>query len=179
MKISHMLIKTTQVLCLTAVSGISLAQGNSQSGNNGIPGQIIDLQQQLNTIVLTPGPQGPSGAAGPAGPAGATGPAGAAGATGPQGPEGIPGMSNRELVTGTVLLTNGTGGNFVTPGCPFGKVAVSGGVRPLGGAEFDWSNGLRLNPYPSQFINRWEYQFKNTSGADLNMITYTLCVTMN
>ncbi len=38
--------------------------------------QVQSLSQSLQTIQLTPGPQGPAGAQGPAGPQGAQGPAG-------------------------------------------------------------------------------------------------------
>jgi hypothetical protein len=47
-----------------------------------------DLQNQINTIELTPGPQGPIGPQGSQGIAGAAGPQGPAGANGAQGPQG-------------------------------------------------------------------------------------------
>jgi hypothetical protein len=67
---------------------------------------LEQLEQQIATIELTPGPQGPqgpqgvAGATGPAGPAGATGPTGPAG---PQGPQGPPGPGS-ELTPGTALV---------------------------------------------------------------------------
>ena len=57
-----------------------------------------NLQNQINNIQLSPGPQGPAGPQGPQGPIGAggpqgpTGPTGPAGPTGPQGPQGIQGL---------------------------------------------------------------------------------------
>jgi len=62
----------------------------------------LDLQNQINTIQLIPGPQGPKGEPGlvgpqgeqgPAGPPGPVGPAGVDGAPGPSGPQGPPGPS--------------------------------------------------------------------------------------
>jgi len=63
-----------------------------------LQGQTADLQNQINNIELTPGPQGPAGPQGPVGLTGATGPQGLPGnngtdgATGPQGPQGPAGQ---------------------------------------------------------------------------------------
>ena len=80
-----------------ALPGFADDKGNSKN-SRGIPFQIKiikkkirDLQEQINAIELTPGPegpQGPQGDPGPAGPAGPQGVAGANGATGPAGPQG-------------------------------------------------------------------------------------------
>ena len=74
-------------LCVSAVAS---AQGKNVP--NGKPFQ--ELQDQINNIQLTPGPQGaqgPAGLQGPQGVAGADGADGAPGTEGPQGPAGLQG----------------------------------------------------------------------------------------
>ena len=66
----------------------SMAQGNPF---DALQGQVDGLQQQINTIETTPGPQGdtgPQGETGPQGPQGDAGPQGPQGDIGPQGPQG-------------------------------------------------------------------------------------------
>ena len=69
-------------------AGAAHAQGNPF---NALQNQVDSLQQQINTIELTPGPQGPQGPEGPQGPPGPQGdpgPQGPQGEVGPQGPQG-------------------------------------------------------------------------------------------
>jgi hypothetical protein len=80
---------------------------NDRRGGNGVPKQIRKLnaklnalQTQVNTIELTPGPQGEQGDPGPVGPQGPAGNDGADGAQGPVGPIGATGAAG----------TNGTNG---------------------------------------------------------------------
>ncbi len=89
-------------------------------GNNGVPKQIrnlqaglASLQTQVDTIELTPGPQGEQGP---------TGADGATGATGPQGEEGIPG-------------SNGSDGND-------GAQGPQGSEGPQGPAGNDGADGV-------------------------------------
>lgn len=60
------------------------------SGEKAVADEVNEnfqaLADAIDTIELTPGPEGPMGATGPQGSTGATGPQGPAGATGPQGP---------------------------------------------------------------------------------------------
>lgn len=66
-------------------AGIAHAQGNPL---DNLQNQVDGLQQQINTIELTPGPEGPQGPEGPAGPQGDPGPEGPQGEAGPAGPQG-------------------------------------------------------------------------------------------
>ncbi|PIR00532.1 MAG: hypothetical protein COV66_06085, partial [Nitrospinae bacterium CG11_big_fil_rev_8_21_14_0_20_45_15] len=77
--------------------GLRQAVTDLQEQNANLAALIADLQNQINTIELTPGPQGPvgpiglTGVQGPAGNDGANGATGAIGPiglTGPQGPIG-------------------------------------------------------------------------------------------
>ena len=70
--------------------------------------EIDDLQNQIDTIELTPGPQGPAGPRGPqgipgadgaTGPKGDTGDTGTTGARGPEGPQGIQGIRSAAIKT--------------------------------------------------------------------------------
>ncbi len=113
------------ILLLTACLAIpvaAIADGNKDDdqqvskgkGNTNISGRkFLLLQDQINqlrddilTIELTPGPQGPPGPVGPQGPTGpqgpigATGPDGVAGPAGPQGPVGATGPQGETGLTG-------------------------------------------------------------------------------
>jgi hypothetical protein len=94
------------VLMLTTMIPVAQAAGTQPSGTpfqalwdaiNGTTSKFADLQQQINNIQLTPGPQGPKGDTGAQGPqgvkgdTGATGPQGIKGDTGAQGPQGLKG----------------------------------------------------------------------------------------
>jgi hypothetical protein len=62
---------------------------NSKDGKiTGLYDNVANLQEQIDNIQLTPGPQGETGPQGPQGPPGPAGPAGPQGETGPQGPAG-------------------------------------------------------------------------------------------
>lgn len=65
------------------------SKGNTNPGTS-IPQQIQGLQDQIDTIELTPGPKGDTGDTGPQGSKGDTG---ATGATGPKGPQGDTGAT--------------------------------------------------------------------------------------
>jgi len=62
--------------------------------------QTTDLQNQIDTIELTPGPQGDTGPQGPQGLPGADGATGPQGATGPAGPQGNTGLQGVAGATG-------------------------------------------------------------------------------
>jgi len=107
---------------------------------------INHLQDEINNIHLTPGPQGPQGPAGPQGPQGDTGPAGADGATGPQGPAGPQGPQG-PAGTGTgssVTYYFSSNSVSVDPGATGTSIAlchsgdsVTGGGYSLGGLRGD------------------------------------------
>ena len=74
--------------------------------------QINQLQEQVNTIQLTPGPQGETGPAGPKGDTGltgATGPKGDTGLTGATGPKGDTGLTGATGPKGDTGLTGEKG----------------------------------------------------------------------
>lgn len=85
-------LKSVSYFLLGILSIIALSAEAASSGPGAsIPAQIADLQSQIDTIELTPGPEGPQGPPGPQGPQGDPGPAGPQGAPGPQGPQGFQG----------------------------------------------------------------------------------------
>lgn len=110
-----------------------------------------DLQQQVNTIELTPGPQGVPGPAGPqgstgatgatgsqgpAGPQGAIGPkgdTGAAGATGPAGPKGDTGTVEDAMCPQGSFVIGLVGGHIVCNDPPANDILVNGSFESFKG----------------------------------------------
>lgn len=110
-----------------------------------LQGEIDNLQQQIDTIELTPGPPGPQGATGPQGPEGPAGPPGPegpqgpqgeqglTGATGPQGPEGPAGPPGPEGPQGEQGLTGERGPQGPEgPQGPQGEQGLTGATGPQG-----------------------------------------------
>ena len=104
---------------------------NDRRGGNGVPKQIRKLnaklnalQTQVNTIELTPGPQGEQGDPGPVGPQGPAGNDGADGAQGPVGPIGATGAAGTNGANGT----NGVDGQ----GGVNGQDGADGAQGPVG-----------------------------------------------
>jgi len=90
---------------LAIVMAPALAKDDKVTTSNGLPFQEIwaairELQDKLNNIQLTPGPQGPPGADGAPGVQGAPGKDGADGAPGVQGPPGKDGADGAPGVQG-------------------------------------------------------------------------------
>ena len=88
---------------------------------HGIWDAVMNLQQQINEIQLTPGPIGPIG---PIGPTGAPGADGLAGADGKDGVDGLAGADGKDGVDGLagVAGTNGVSGYEIVPGTPSGDI---------------------------------------------------------
>lgn len=78
----------------------------------------------IETIELTPGPQGPTGPAGPQGPIGETGPQGEPGIQGPQGIQGETGPQGPQGKTGEIGPTGPQG--------PQGIQGIQGPIGPQG-----------------------------------------------
>lgn len=70
-----------------------------------IDNRLLDLQNQINNIQLTPGPQGPQGLQGEKGEKGDTGEQGPIGLTGPQGEKGEKGDQGEQGSEGTCVCT--------------------------------------------------------------------------
>ena len=132
------------------------------------------------------GPQGATGATGPVGakgdtgatgPQGSTGSAGAKGDTGATGPQGAPGGSGYELLQSTVSTPNGVGQEKLTPTCPDGKVAVSGGIMddrfPITISNSRDFNVAAIHPSGSK---NWRARWHNGTGATATIVLYTICV---
>ncbi|MGB8215765.1 MAG: hypothetical protein WCE94_00525 [Candidatus Methanoperedens sp.] len=117
------------VLMLTTMIPVVQAAGTQPSGTpfqaiwdaiNATTIKIADLQQQINNIQLTPGPQGPvgpkgdTGAIGSQGPKGDTGATGATGETGPAGPIGPIGPMGPIGLTGATGETGPAGATGAT-----------------------------------------------------------------
>ncbi len=96
------MMKTTGFLAvsLTAIMavGASLTDGHAATVDRVASVDYVD--RQIQTIELTPGPQGATGAQGAPGATGAVGPQGAQGATGPQGERGLQGVQGPQGATG-------------------------------------------------------------------------------
>jgi hypothetical protein len=138
------------------------------------------------------GPQGATGATGPVGakgdtgargprgatgPAGSTGPAGPKGDTGATGPQGAPGGSGYELLQSTVSTPNGVGQEKLTPTCPDGKVAISGGIMddrfPISISNSRDFNVAAIHPSGSK---NWRARWHNGTGATATIVLYTICI---
>ena len=100
------------------LNGIETGNGTVKSY---VDTAVQDLAQQVNQdiqeIELTPGPQGPQGEPGPTGPQGPPGADGQAGATGPAGADGQDGQNGRDGITPTI----GENGNWFLGDTDTGK----------------------------------------------------------
>lgn len=92
--------------------------------------KVVTLQNQINNIQLTPGPQGPAGPQGPQGDPGPQGPAGPAGPVGPVGPQGEVGAQGPAGPAGPVGATGPMG--VQGPAGPVGPQGPAGPVGPMG-----------------------------------------------
>ncbi len=117
--------------------------------------EVDKLQNQIDNIQLTPGPQGPAGAVGAKGDTGPQGPAGlpgAVGATGPaglQGPEGLTGAVGAKGDTGPQGPAGLTGAVGTTgPAGPAGVVGAKGDTGPQGPAGLPGAVGAKGNTGP-------------------------------
>lgn len=126
------------------------------------------------------GPAGSKGATGSAGAPGATGsagPQGATGATGPQGPQGLSGAAGYELLQQNETTLNNQGEEKLTPTCPVGKVAVSGGVFhnkfPITVANSKDFNIASIHPNSSR---EWRARWYNGTGFAAEVVLYTICI---
>lgn len=133
------------------------------TGSQGIPG--------------AKGDKGLAGVTGPAGSQGANGPAGATGPTGPEGPQGLPGAAGYELLQQTETTLNNQGEEKLTPTCPVGKVAISGGIMEtnnpitvLNSKEF---NIAAMHP---DGVSNWRARWFNGTGTAVTVVLYTICI---
>ncbi|MBT5261874.1 MAG: hypothetical protein HOL84_13575, partial [Nitrospina sp.] len=94
---------------------------NELKGNKRLREAVKALQEQVDTIELTPGPQGDTGPQGPAGPTGATG---ATGATGPTGPQGDTGTTGATGATGSAGPTGAEIAGRLDPCIPTGGLGM-------------------------------------------------------
>jgi hypothetical protein len=92
MKKSLLIIAMIGLMLCFPLSAGAKKEKKPKVPKHGIPQQINDLQEQINTIELTPGPVGADGATGAQGPKGDTGDQGPIGLTGDQGDQGIQGV---------------------------------------------------------------------------------------
>jgi hypothetical protein len=92
MKKSLLIIAMIGLMLCFPLSAGAKKEKKPKVPKHGIPQQINDLQEQINTIELTPGPVGADGATGAQGPKGDTGDQGPIGLTGDKGDQGIQGV---------------------------------------------------------------------------------------
>lgn len=151
------------LICLPAMASADKDKGKGFTKGkpfNHFKKEIKDLQNQIDTIELTPGPEGPAGpqgvkgdtgatgpqgligltgakgntgATGPQGPVGSTGAIGHTGATGPQGPTGLTGAKGNTGATGPQGLTGLTGAKGDTGATgPQGLTGLKGDTGVMG-----------------------------------------------
>ena len=114
---------------------------NELKGNKRLREAVKALQEQVDTIELTPGPQGDTGPQGPAGPTGATG---ATGATGPTGPQGDTGTTGATGATGSAGPTGAEIAGRLDPCIPTGGLGM---LAHIPGRSFS----VRL-PFSGDFV---------------------------
>ena len=124
---------SSESITYTALDGLVIpGYAKSASVDAKIASAVATTNARIDTITLTPGPQGPqgvTGATGPAGATGATGPTGAAGATGPTGATGA---------TGPTGTTGATGATATAAASCVPRLGVPGGSD-------DYMNPVMLN----------------------------------
>jgi hypothetical protein len=120
---------------LVVVGSVSVAHGSNPW--EAVWEAIEDLQAQIASIDLVPGPQGPAGADG------AQGPQGLQGEPGPQGPQGVQGPTGPQGPAGTgaagqlvVITRPGTPVSLPGPSafamCQTGEILLGGGYEASG-----------------------------------------------
>lgn len=123
------------------------------------------------------GPAGPKGDTGATGSQGAIGPAGPKGDTGATGPQGAPGGSGYQLLQLVINTPAGVGQEAVTPTCPDGKVAISGGIMdnrfPITISNSRDFNVAALHPDGNK---NWRARWYNGTGASASIVLYTICI---
>lgn len=143
------------LICLPAMASADKdkAKGFSKGKPfNHFKKEIKDLQNQIETIELTPGPEGPAGpqgvkgdtgSIGPQGLIGLTGAKGNTGATGPQGPVGSTGAKGNTGATGPQGLTGLTGAKGDTGATgPQGLIGLAGAKGDTGAIGPQGPTGL-------------------------------------
>ena len=144
----------------------------------GIWGAVMDLQEQINGIQLTPGPTGPSG---PSGPTGATGLTGAKGDQGDQGIQGLIGATGLtgakgdqgdQGIQGLTGETGSTGPASTVPGPtgPTGATGSSGPSGPTGPTGADGVSGWQLIPGTPSADNEEAKTVTATCPAGKNVV---------
>ena len=144
----------------------------------GIWGAVMDLQEQINGIQLTPGPTGPSG---PTGPTGATGLTGAKGDQGDQGIQGLIGATGLtgakgdqgdQGIQGLTGETGSTGPASTVPGPtgPTGATGSSGPSGPTGPTGADGVSGWQLIPGTPSADNEEAKTVTATCPAGKNVV---------
>lgn len=134
---------------------------------------IVQLQRNVSTLALIPGPTGPlgptgsAGVQGPAGPAGIQGLAGAVGAQGPAGTVGAPGPAGPATgVSGTIVAWRGTAatvpsgwvvcdGSNGTPNLSGSFILGASSSYPVGSTGGAAVHTLSLAEMPSHTHNVW------------------------
>ena len=90
------------------------------------------------------------------------------------------GVSGYEILTADFFTGNGVGREALTPTCPAGKVAISGGIQDTGfpitvqnSRDF---NVAAIHPSGS---TRWRARWFNGTGQNVNVRLFTVCLTGN
>lgn len=157
------------IAVLMPVGAMAASQGQPFKD---VQNQINDLQQQMNTIELTPGPQGPQGEPGPVGPQGPkgdTGPQGATGSVGPQGPQGAQGPRGDSGPQGVPGPKGDTGPQGLAG--PMGPKGETGPQGPQG--ETGPQGPAGTSPDLTPLLDRLQYLEDRLANSDLDNDGYT------
>ncbi len=74
------------------------------------------------------------------------------------------------------LIVNNTIGNWPTPLCPVGQLAIAGGMDTgINGDNGTQPINVSSFPTAANGNRNWTIQFRNATGADLNATVYTVC----
>ena len=130
------------------------------------------------------GPQGPTGPQGASGPRGATGPSGPSGPTGSQGPQGPTGATGPSGLSGYQQVTAAASvpSEFVgalTVNCPSGATVLGGGYSFVtsGVSGNDIANVQLIQSFPSS-SSAWTIWMANKSSVAANSTFYAVCATV-
>ena len=131
------------------------------------------------------GPQGPTGPQGASGPRGATGPSGPSGPTGSQGPQGPTGATGPSGLSGYQQVTN----TATIPSenvfaeqvnCPGATKVLGGGFSftTTGMSGSDIANVTMLQSFPAS-TTAWTIWVANKASASISASLYAVCATAN
>ena len=143
-------------------SSTSLGKANLKQRVTPLEETTIDLQDQIDNIELTPGPEGPQGPVGPHGPVGPEGPATPDARFGNNTSYTLQGKTLRECVLGEIMLFTGRYGQGIPAKGQLLQIAQYDALFSLMGTRFGGDG-------------RNTFGLPDLRDAAPNGLTYTIC----